>query len=245
MLDFVSTEDLLSIGVFALVSGLSINALRHYDELGLLKPAFVDPATGYRRYEPGQVREARMICALRRVDMPIDTVRQAVEAPDFEALRSLLHRHRDRLTRRVQDLTRLIEVVDHYLEHGVAMPELKTPRIVQVSINVSDLEASVAFYQAVFEATYYEELSSFILGVWPSDEFFMLTVAHAANEHGQHDGPDGRSRFGLLVDDVDAVHRRALEAGATEIEPPVDRPWKPRSSCLTDPSGNRIDLYQA
>jgi DNA-binding transcriptional MerR regulator len=45
----VSSGDLLSIGVFALVSGLSINALRHYDDLGLLRPAVVDPLTGYRR----------------------------------------------------------------------------------------------------------------------------------------------------------------------------------------------------
>jgi MerR HTH family regulatory protein len=64
----VSESDLLSIGMFAIVSGLSINALRHYDDLGLLQPAFVDPHTGYRRYRPEQVREARMICALRRVD---------------------------------------------------------------------------------------------------------------------------------------------------------------------------------
>jgi PhnB protein len=168
-----------------------------------------------------------------------------VADPDGKALRGLLRGHRDRLTGRIQGLTQLIDVVDHYLEHGVAMPELKTPRIVQVTINVTDLDASIAFYQAAFEATYNEELSSFILGIWPSDEFFMLTVAHQATEHGGHVGPDGRSRFGLLVDDVDAAHRRALEAGATEVHPPVDRPWKPRSSCVTDPNGNRIDLYQS
>ena len=240
----MSNDSLLGIGVFALVSGLSINALRHYDELGLLKPAFVDPGTGYRRYQPEQVRQARMICALRRIDMPIDTVKQAVDDPDAEALGVLLRRHRERLVDRTQTLTRMIDVVDHYIEHGVAMPEPKTPRIVQVTINVTDLAGSIRFYLDAFEATFNEEVSSFILGVWPSDEFFMLTVAHEANQHGEHDGPDGRSRFGLLVGDVDAAHRRALEAGAAEVCPPADAPWKPRSSCVTDPSGNRIDLYQ-
>jgi hypothetical protein len=38
-------DDLLSIDNFALVSGLSIHALRHYDDVGVLKPAWVDPAT--------------------------------------------------------------------------------------------------------------------------------------------------------------------------------------------------------
>lgn len=67
----------------------------------------------------------------------------------------------------------------------------------------------------------------------------MLTVAHQPNEHGQHLGPDGATRFGLLVEDLDAAHRRALDAGAAEYYPPVDKPWKPRSSCVVDPSDNR------
>ena len=124
------------------------------------------------------------------------------------------------------------------------MPELKTPRIVQVTINVTDLAESITFYRDAFDATFNEEVSSFILGVWPGDEFFMLTIAHDADQHGEHHGPDGRSRFGLLVHDVDAAHRRALDAGAAEVCPPADSPWKPRSSGVTDPSGNRIDLYQ-
>ena len=41
-------DQLLTIGRFARLSGLSIGALRHYDELDLLRPARVDPETGYR-----------------------------------------------------------------------------------------------------------------------------------------------------------------------------------------------------
>ncbi|MFI7034927.1 VOC family protein [Microbispora rosea] len=240
----MSGDDLLSIGVFALVSGLSIHALRHYDELALLRPAVVDPVTGYRRYRPEQVRQARLICALRRVDMPIDAVRLVMDDPDDEALRTLLHSHRERLVNRVEALSRMVHVVDHYIEHGVAMPDLKTPRIVQVTINVADLAESITFYRAAFDAVFNEEISSFQFGVWPSEDFFLLTVAHELNEHGKHDGPAGVSRFGLLVDDVDAAHRRAVDAGAIEVSPPADKLWKPRSSCVADPSGNRIDLYQ-
>lgn len=58
-----------------------------------------------------------------------------------------------RLVDRTHLLAQMVRVVDHYIEHGVAMPELKTPRIVQVTINVTDLKESIAFYQAAFEAT--------------------------------------------------------------------------------------------
>jgi DNA-binding transcriptional MerR regulator len=65
----------LGIGAFSVLSGLSINAPQHYDEIGLLKPVRVDAGSGYRRYDAGQVRTARVIWALRHVDLPVESVR--------------------------------------------------------------------------------------------------------------------------------------------------------------------------
>lgn len=233
----------MNIGSFAVLTGLSISALRHYDEVGVLRPASVDPATGYRRYRPDQVRQARLVCALRGVDLPLDALRRVVDEP--ASLPEVLAEHRVRLAERGRALDRMVRAVDHYLKNGVAMTELSTPRIVQVTINVTDLDATVAFYGKAFDATFNDEISSFQFGTWPSDSFFLLTVAHGRTAHGTHPGPTGTARFGLLVGDVDAAHRRALAAGGTEITPPYDAPWKPRSSAVADPSGNWIDLSQA
>ena len=240
----MSDENLLSIGSFALVSGLSVSALRHYDDIGLLRPAFVDPHTGYRRYRPAQVHRARLIRALRRIDLPIDGVREILDSPADDALPAALRQHREQLLDRAHVLTEMVRVVDHYIEHGAVMPELKTSRIVQVTINVTDLDQSIAFYRDAFYASFNEEISSFQFGAWPADDFFLLSVTHEANQHGVHDGPAGPSRFGLLVSDVDAAHRRALDAGASEINAPYQVSWKPRASCVADPNGNHIDLYQ-
>src|SRR5262245_24006493 len=125
----MSTGDLLSIGAFALFSGLSINALRHYDEVGLLKPASVDPATGYRRYQPGQINQARLICALRAVDLPLDAIRDVLADPGGDAARKALHRHREQLRNRAHALTQKAHTVDRYIDQGVTMPDLKVPRI--------------------------------------------------------------------------------------------------------------------
>ncbi|MBM7169784.1 MerR family transcriptional regulator [Streptomyces sp. G44] len=62
---------LLTIGAFAKASRLSPKALRLYDELGLLPPARVDPATGYRLYAPEQPDHARLVAWLRRLGMPL------------------------------------------------------------------------------------------------------------------------------------------------------------------------------
>jgi protein phosphatase len=63
--------ELLTIGAFARASRLSPKALRRYDELGLLRPASVDPTSGYRFYAPEQLPVARLVAWLRRLGMPL------------------------------------------------------------------------------------------------------------------------------------------------------------------------------
>ena len=66
---------LLSIGEFARLSRLSAKALRRYDELGLLKPARVDPDSGYRWYGAGQLEQARLVAALRQIGVPLAQIK--------------------------------------------------------------------------------------------------------------------------------------------------------------------------
>ena len=73
-------DPLLSIGVFARRSRLSMKALRLYDHVGLLKPAQVDLGTGYRRYRESQLATARLVVMLRRLDMPLVQVAEIVSA---------------------------------------------------------------------------------------------------------------------------------------------------------------------
>jgi DNA-binding transcriptional MerR regulator len=63
-------------GQFARASGLTAKALRHYDAVGLLTPALVEPASGYRRYRADQVARAKLIRRLRGLDLPIVEVRR-------------------------------------------------------------------------------------------------------------------------------------------------------------------------
>ncbi|MEU8935741.1 MerR family transcriptional regulator [Streptomyces sp. NPDC048409] len=75
-------EELLTIGAFAARSRLSAKALRLYDRLGLLAPAYVDEASGYRYYRAGQAERARLVALLRRLDMPLTRIAELVEAAD-------------------------------------------------------------------------------------------------------------------------------------------------------------------
>lgn len=73
---------LLNIGEFARLTHLSVKALRHYDEVGLLRPADVDAVTGYRQYATAQVPLAHVIRRFRDLQMPLEDIRTVLEAPD-------------------------------------------------------------------------------------------------------------------------------------------------------------------
>ena len=75
----------LTIGEFARASRLSPKALRLYDELGLLIPARVDPVSGYRLYERGQLERARLVAWLRRLGMPLARIRVVCDLPPAAA----------------------------------------------------------------------------------------------------------------------------------------------------------------
>jgi protein phosphatase len=81
--------ELLTIGAFARASRLSPKALRLYDDLGLLTPARVDPDTGYRHYDPGQLEQARLVAWLRRIGMPLALIQQVCLLPPAEAAREV------------------------------------------------------------------------------------------------------------------------------------------------------------
>ena len=61
----------MTIGDFSELSGLSPKRLRTYAATGVLTPTAVDPDTAYRYYSADQVRDARLIDALRRAGMPL------------------------------------------------------------------------------------------------------------------------------------------------------------------------------
>lgn len=80
---------MLTIGAFAQASRLSPKALRLYDELGLVRPAVVDPVSGYRYYQPEQLERARLVAWLRRLGLPLARIKVICALDDSEAAREV------------------------------------------------------------------------------------------------------------------------------------------------------------
>jgi DNA-binding transcriptional MerR regulator len=75
----------ISIGGFARRSRLSVKALRLYDELGVLVPARVDEASGYRYYDVAQLEAARLVAMLRQLELPLAEIKELLARDPVDA----------------------------------------------------------------------------------------------------------------------------------------------------------------
>jgi len=103
---------MLKIGEFSRLSQVTINTLHHYDEIGLLKPAQVDPFTDYRYYTLDQLPHLHSIMALKELGLSLEEIAQLLldDLPP-EQIRGMLRLKRAEAQQRVrEDQARLAQI---------------------------------------------------------------------------------------------------------------------------------------
>jgi DNA-binding transcriptional MerR regulator len=93
---------MLTIGEFSRMTHLSVKALHHYHDVGVLEPAGIDPHSGYRSYGTDQVASAQVIRRLRDLGMPLDSIRAVLLAPDLAARNREITAHLARMERQLE-----------------------------------------------------------------------------------------------------------------------------------------------
>jgi effector-binding domain-containing protein len=135
--------ELVTIGQFSKICLLSIKALRLYDELELLAPAFIDPRTGYRYYEPAQASRARAIALLRSLEMPLLDIKEVIAERDPAKLRSKLEGHRSALDSRLREHQYMLRRVEQLVKRGelvsyeIKIKEFEPTRVVGVVLDTT------------------------------------------------------------------------------------------------------------
>ena len=94
---------MFSIGEFAHLGGVSIRTLRHYDEIGLLRPARVDPYNGYRTYSAAQLGQLNRIVALKELGLPLAQVKRLMGGITLEELQGMLTLRRAQLEQELDE----------------------------------------------------------------------------------------------------------------------------------------------
>ncbi|HTU76448.1 MAG TPA: MerR family transcriptional regulator [Trebonia sp.] len=124
---------LLTIGDFSRMTHLSIKALRHYHDVGVLEPAAVDPYTSYRSYDASQVAAAQVIRRLRDLGMPLDGIKAVLSAPDAAGRNAEIGAHLARMEQQLAQVQASVASLRALLSGPAALPQVELRAIPAVT----------------------------------------------------------------------------------------------------------------
>ena len=143
---------MLNIGDFARLGQVSPRTLRHYGALGILEPAHVDPATGYRYYELRQLVDLRRVLALRDLGIGLEPIREFLKADggvSIEQLRGMLRLREAELSASIaeqRDRLRRVAALLAALERGDVMRTIDVVVKVTEPVRVAETTGVAAGY---------------------------------------------------------------------------------------------------
>jgi DNA-binding transcriptional MerR regulator len=199
----VAMADLFSIGEFSRATHLSVKALRHYHDVGILEPAGIDPSTGYRSYSVAQVPLAQVIRRLRDLDMPLEQVQAVLAASESGDVAE-----RDRVILvHLQQMERQLEQTQASVSSLRALLEGRQPEIV-----VEHRSVPITAAIAIRDLVAWDDAET-----WLAEAFAVL---HAELDAGRMigAGPDGA----LYSGDFFEAHSGEVVAFVPVLEPLPD-----------------------
>jgi len=97
-------EELFSIGGFSKICSISIQALRHYDKIGLLKPKFTDTETGYRFYGTEQIIIVMIIQKMATLGLSLSEIGVFLYRNDMAGIKSIFEQKRHKIKEQINEL---------------------------------------------------------------------------------------------------------------------------------------------
>ncbi|MBU3146688.1 MerR family transcriptional regulator [Clostridium sp. CF012] len=139
---------LYKIGLFSQMNRVTVKALRHYDDIDLLKPAYIDEHSGYRYYTSVQLPVLHQILALRQMGFTLEEIKNVKQGMSVE---KLLLQKKSELIKKIAEETMKLSQVECYLlqkdtdrEYHVILKEL--PEVI-----VASMRTIMPNYDALFD----------------------------------------------------------------------------------------------
>lgn len=113
----MENKKLFQIGDVAKMFHISVGSLRHYEQVGLLKPEYTDPETGYRYYSARQFEVLNTIRYLRVLDMPLGQIGEFLGNRDIDVIEDKLLNQKKLIKKKRRELETIERKIDHRLQH--------------------------------------------------------------------------------------------------------------------------------
>ncbi|RWR09295.1 MerR family transcriptional regulator [Siminovitchia fortis] len=107
----------LSIGEMAKLRNVTVDTLRHYDKIGLLKPYHIDPKTGYRYYSIYQYEVLGTIKELRKIGFSLDEIKQFLTNRNVKKSVQLLQKSMDNIQEKIKELQNVHDILKNRINN--------------------------------------------------------------------------------------------------------------------------------
>lgn len=107
-----------SIGQFSLILKVSTRTLRHYDEIGLLKPSFVSKENNYRYYEKEQISSAKYIIKLKESGLALDEIKEIILNNNMDNFKETIEKRLTFIEEEIQKLINMKDNLEKLLKEG-------------------------------------------------------------------------------------------------------------------------------
>lgn len=173
---------MLSIGKMSRISQTTVKTLRYYDQIGLLKPAYIDEQNGFRYYEIGQIDTLVLISRYKRYGFSLEEIMALMKMSDKETVDKLKQQHQ-KLSRQILELQTSLQDIKVLIDRkerkphnmnqnkvAIVTPEEKPVLSLRQEMGVGDFGK---YFGMLFEKVAKEKIpSSMITGARYYDEEF-------------------------------------------------------------------------
>lgn len=221
-----------TVNQLAQLAGISVRALHHYDEIGLLKPAFTGD-NRYRYYGEAELLRLQQILIHRELDIPLAEIGAILDAPGFDSLQTL-QRQRERLEEQARRYARMVKTIDR------TIARLKGDR----AVKDADL------YSGVVSPEKQAEYEKWLIDRYGGEMEAQIEHSRKAMAEMSQDEMAAAMKELEAVEQVLAEGlRRGIPAQATSLDPLIERhrAWVARSwgkDCSPEAYSGLADVYQ-
>lgn len=209
---------MIRIGDFARLGQVSVATLRHYDEIGLLRPARIDDSSGYRLYEVGQLSALNRILALKDLGFSLPQIGEVLGGVSVEQLRGMLALKHAELARTLADETaRLkriaariteLELEETMPDYEVVLKNIPSQRIASRRVTIPTNDQVPEYLGAAFTEVY-----GLIRSARASEAGPCLAIWHQGADVFEQEDAEAAVPVGSSVQGNDRVQVYTLESG--------------------------------
>lgn len=216
----------------AQLAGISVRALHHYDEIGLLKPAFTGD-NRYRYYGEEELLRLQQILIHRELDIPLAEIGAILDAPGFDKL-DTLQRQRERLEEQAKRYARMVKTIDR------TIARLKGDRAMK----------DANLYSGVVSPEKQAEYEAWLIERYGGDmEAQIARSRRAMSELGKDEMAASMAELEAVEQGLAEGLRRGIPPQASSLDPMIDRhrAWVGRSwgrNCTPEAYAGLADIYE-